>query len=87
MSEPTIEVGTKVKIGRKQFEVAWVGKEVKLADKAGETLWRHSRTVARLLVEQEAKPKRRRKETAAKGDEQSGESGEPVAELLVGSRP
>jgi hypothetical protein len=58
-------IGAKVKIDGTHYEVARVGKEIKLVAKTGETIWRHSRTVARLLEEQAPKPRRRR------GDEKS----------------
>lgn len=53
-----LEIGAKVKIGRKQYELVRVGKECKLVSKQGEEIWRHSRTVARLLCEQAQKPVR-----------------------------
>ena len=56
-----ITIGQQVKVGCKRYAVEWVGKEVKLVDKQGEVLWRHSRTVARLLEEQAQKPARKRR--------------------------
>lgn len=58
-----IEVGSKVRVDGKTLTVAWVGKEVKLEGAKGEVVWRHSRTIARLLEEQttaKAKPARKR---------------------------
>lgn len=48
VQEVTIEEGSVVKVGRKQYTVARVGKECKLVHKDGSEIWRHSRTVAKL---------------------------------------
>lgn len=60
--------GQKVKIGRKQFTVVRVGKECKLVDRSGNEIWRHSRTIERLLAPAAPKPARSRKGPKALSD-------------------
>lgn len=48
-----VKVGTEVEVDGRVWVVTWAKKECKL-ESEGETIWRHSRTVARLLEQREA---------------------------------
>jgi hypothetical protein len=66
MQEQTITVGMKVKLDGKTYTVGYAGKEIRLDGAKGEQVWRHSRTVQRLLEEQAKKPAATRKPRARK---------------------
>lgn len=60
-----IKVGSEVELDGRAWKVVRVGKECKL-ESNGETVWRHSRTIGRLLEEKRAsKPRETRKAVAA----------------------